>query len=65
MSVTLTGHVLYKDSSWNTLCLPFDLELSGSVLDGDGVDVRTLSSTAFTGGKLTLNFTQAGSVTTL
>ena len=23
-SVTLSGHTLYKNGSWNTLCLPFD-----------------------------------------
>ena len=40
--VTLSGRTLYKDGSWNTLCLPFDVALEGSPLAGDGVDVRTL-----------------------
>lgn len=26
-SVTLTGRTLYKDNDWNTLCLPFDVDL--------------------------------------
>ena len=33
--VTLTGRTLYKDGAWNTICLPFDVTISGSVLDGD------------------------------
>ena len=56
--VTLAGRTLYKDGSWNTLCLPFNLTLSGSPLDGDGMDVRTLSASSFNGkGTLTLTFT--------
>ena len=67
-NVTLTGRTLYKDGKWNTLCLPFSMALSGSVLDGDNVDVRTLSSSSFSNGTLTLNFTPAtgdGAVTEL
>ena len=45
--VKLNGRTLYKDGSWNTLCLPFDLTLSGSVLDGDGVELMTLSWSGF------------------
>ena len=54
--VTISGRTLYKDGSWNTLCLPFDVTISGSVLDG--ADVRTLESSSFDGatGTLTLNF---------
>ena len=32
--VTLAGRTLYKDGSWNTITLPFDLNLEGSVLEG-------------------------------
>ena len=32
--VTLSGRTLYKDGAWNTLCLPFDVTLAGSVLEG-------------------------------
>lgn len=62
LAVALSGRTLYKDGSWNTLCLPFAVTISGSALDGDGVDVRTLSSAAFDSGTLTLNFTPAPSV---
>ena len=58
-NVILYGRTLYKDGAWNTLCLPFDLVLEDSPLDGDGVDVRTLSSSSFEDGTLTLNFTPA------
>jgi hypothetical protein len=34
VQVMLTGRKLYKDDSWNTLCLPFDVVLEGSALDG-------------------------------
>ena len=66
--VTLSGRTLWKDGAWNTLCLPFDVVLEGSPLDGDGVDVRTLDTSGFSGGTLTLNFTPAsgeGAVTTM
>jgi len=62
LAVALTGRTLYKDGSWNTLCLPFSVTISGSPLYGAGVDVRTLSSAAFDSGTLTLNFTPAPSV---
>jgi hypothetical protein len=32
--VTLVGRTLYKDDSWNTLCLPFDVTIAGSALEG-------------------------------
>ena len=31
---TLTGRTLYKDGYWNTLCLPFDVELAASPPQG-------------------------------
>ena len=67
MDVTLAGRTLYKDGKWNTICLPFDLNISGSILDGNNVDVRTLSSSNFdhSTGVLTLNFTSEGDVTKL
>ena len=57
-NVTLSGRTLYKDGKWNTLCLPFDVTISGSVLDGDGVEVKTLESSAFSEGTLTMNFSE-------
>jgi hypothetical protein len=65
-NVVLNGRTLYKDGDWNTLCLPFDLTIAGSILDG--ADVRALDNANLTGGVLTLNFTPAtgeGAVTTI
>ena len=33
-NVTLKGRTLWKDDSWNTLCLPFSVALEGSPLEG-------------------------------
>lgn len=53
--VTLSGRTLYKDGSWNTLCLPFAVsKISESPLAG--ATVKTLSGASFANGKLTLNF---------
>ncbi len=70
-NVTLQGRTLYKDGSWNTLCLPFPVALEGSPLEN--ADVRELSSTIETegvktglnNGVLTLNFTAENGVTEL
>lgn len=57
LPVTLSGRTLYKDNSWNTLCLPFAVSnFTGTPLEG--ATVRTLASTAFADGTLTLNFSE-------
>ncbi|MBR5918804.1 MAG: hypothetical protein IKZ83_02750, partial [Prevotella sp.] len=54
--VTLFGRTLYKDESWNTLCLPFAVNsFDGTPLES--AEVRTLQSASFSNGTLTLNFT--------
>ena len=60
-NVKLAGRILYKDGKWNTLCLPFDVTLAGSVLAG--AEARTLSTASLSNGVLTLNF--GGPVTKL
>ncbi len=53
--VTLQGRTLYKDGKWNTLCLPFSVDdFNGTPLQG--ATVKTLASTSFSGGALTMNF---------
>ena len=53
--VTLSGRTLYKDGAWNTICLPFDVDnFTGTPLEG--ATVKTLASTSFSGGTLTMNF---------
>jgi hypothetical protein len=53
-NVTLTGRTLYKDDSWNTICLPFNLTLAGSPLDG--ATAKTLSAATMTGTHVDLTF---------
>ncbi len=60
-NVTLAARTLYKDGAWNTICLPFDVALDGSPLEG--AEARTLTSGSIEGTTLNLNFGDA--VTTL
>ena len=54
--VILDGRTLYKDGGWNTICLPFDVTLAGSPLDG--AIARTLAETTLDGTTLNLNFAE-------
>lgn len=51
-TVELTNRTLYKDAAWNTLCLPFDIDLTNTAnpLYGDGVVAKVLD-----GAKTSLN----------
>ena len=53
-NVTLQDRTLYKDGEWNTLCLPFNVVLDGSPLDG--AEARPLESASITGTTLNLTF---------
>ena len=62
LAVALSGRTLYKDGSWNTLCLPFAVDLTASgPLSGDNVQAMTLNTETsnLTEGTLTLNFDAA------
>ncbi len=60
-AVSLQDRKLYKDGDWNTLVLPFDLTIKGSVLDDDGVKAMVLDGdkSQLDGTTLTLNFVDA------
>ena len=61
--ISLTGSTFWKDGFWNTICLPFRLsDIQGTPLAG--ATIKTLESSAFADGTLTLNFTE-GSLTSL
>jgi hypothetical protein len=65
-SLTLNGRTLYRDNTWNTLCLPFSLTAAQLNADGSplkGADIRDLSSSSFSEGTLTLNFQSATAIT--
>jgi hypothetical protein len=67
VDVTLADRTLYKDGSWNTLCLPFSLTAEQLADDGcplKGATVKTLASSSFAGGTLTLNFEDATTIET-
>ncbi len=70
-NVTLGGRTLYDDGTWNTLCLPFDVDdLSGTPLDGytvmelDTVSANNGHKTGFDPSDITyyLNFKPATSI---
>ena len=63
VNIRLLDRTLCKDGSWNTICLPFDVTIADSPLEG--ADVRAMISTNFDDGTLTLNFTEEGAVTTI
>ena len=52
-SVTLQGRTFYRDGTWNTLCLPFNVDnLNGTPLEG--ATVKMLVSTAYEASTSTL-----------
>ena len=57
VDVTLTGSTFYKDGAWNTVCLPFNLTLAGSPLDG--AVARPLTGASISGSSLNLTFGDA------
>ena len=53
-NVTLGNRTLYKDGSWNTLTLPFELTIAGSPLDG--ATAKTLTDAEVNGTSTSLTF---------
>lgn len=65
VNVTLAGRTLYKDNSWNTLCVPFNFDKS--IFKGTSLaspTVMELTSSAFIeeGQALSLNFNEVGDI---
>ena len=56
VEVTLTDRTLYKDGDWNTLCLPFNVKLKGSVLEGATVKKLNGEKSSLEDGKMILTF---------
>ena len=54
VNLTLRGRTLSRDGKWHTICLPFDVTLEGSVLEG--AEVRELTNAHITGTTLNLEF---------
>ncbi|MBR1668288.1 MAG: InlB B-repeat-containing protein [Bacteroidaceae bacterium] len=62
--VTLQDRTLYKDGFWNTLCLPFDVDLTDIDCPLYGATAKVLDETAsgLDGGTLTLKFREATAI---
>jgi len=58
----LEGRTLYADGLWNTLCLPFALSLDEIYTNFGSCTLKTLESSSFANGVLTLNFTNATTI---
>ena len=56
-NVQLSNRTLYKDGTWNTLCLPFNVTLEGSPLEG--AIAKTLDDAKITGTHVKLTFGDA------
>ena len=57
--VTLAGRTLYKDGSWNTLCLPFEVDLTATDCPLYGATARTVTAASVSGTTLNLTFGDA------
>jgi hypothetical protein len=62
VDITLTGRTLTKNGEWNTLCLPFDVTISGSILEGATIKELDTDGTSLSNGTMTLKFTDATSI---
>ena len=65
VTVTLSGRTFLKDNAWNTICLPFDVTIGDSQLQG--AEARALTGASITEGTggTTLNLTFSNPVTKL
>lgn len=54
--VILHNRVLYKDGTWNTICLPFITSIYDGILDG--AELRSLESASVEGSTLNLTFSE-------
>ena len=67
VSIVLDDRTLYRDGYWNTLCLPFSVDLTAEGCPLAGAEARTLTSASITQETegTTLNLTFGDAVTTL
>ncbi|MBO4645314.1 MAG: InlB B-repeat-containing protein [Bacteroidales bacterium] len=60
-AVSLANRTIYRDYSWNTICLPFDLnDFTGTSLENS--TVKSLESSSFNDGVLTMSFEDATAI---
>ena len=61
--VILKDRTLYKDSEWNTICLPFDVDLTDVNNPLYGAEAKTLTDASMTDTHVTLTFGNPDSAT--
>ena len=62
-NVLLSGRTIFADGAWNTICLPFDISsVDWGYSPIAGAEVMELSSTSFSGGTLTMNFSPVSGI---
>ena len=62
VDLTLNRRTLYKDGSWNTICLPFSMTAEQVTAQLAPAALKTLSSTGLNGTTLTLTFMDATAI---
>jgi hypothetical protein len=60
-NVKLAGRTLYKDGEWNTICLPFDVVLEDSPLEG--ATAKTLTDAVLAGTNVRMAFANPDGIT--
>ena len=62
MKAVLSDRTLYRDGSWNTLCLPFSMTAEQVAAQLAPARLMTLGATSFSEGTLTMYFLEATSI---
>lgn len=57
-NVVLKDRTLYKDGSWNTICLPFDVDMTDPDCPLYGATYRTVTDASISGTTLSLTFAE-------
>ena len=57
-NVVLNGRTLYKDGKWNTICLPFDVDMTDAAGPLYGATYRTVTDASISGTTLNITFAE-------
>ena len=57
-NVVLKGRTLYKDGKWNTICLPFDVDMTDPAGPLYGATYRTVTDASISGTTLNITFAE-------
>ena len=62
VKATLHGRTLYRDGTWNTLCLPFDVSSTGNPILDDALIYEISNSTLAADGTITIDLSRQGHI---